>query len=229
MHGFALIPAAILLAYASPKTIGFAPAVMLLFLPDTFRRLQLAWIEPFAVLILCATVFFAARKCFIFAAIALGLFYASKQYTPFTAPAALLLLPRPWRWRDVLKFGSIALISGLTVTLPFVLWVPHAFLHSLTTLYVGSVRFDSISFLPRLAQALHVQASLAFGVAATIPASLLVLWKAPRTASGFAASVALILVCLFAFSPVAFGNYYSLAASTLCAAIAAREEINIPA
>ena len=90
------------------------------------------------------------------------------------------------------------------------------------------MRFDSISFLPRLAQAvLHMQASLAFGVVATIPASLLVLGRAPRTASGFAASVALILMCLFAFSPVAFGNYYSLAGSALCAAIAVREETNM--
>ena len=41
---------------------------------------------------------------------------------------------------------------------------------------------------------------------------------------GFAASAALILMCAFAFSPVAFGNYYFLAGAALCAAVAANDE-----
>ncbi len=153
-------------------------------------------------------------------AVALGLFFASKQYVPFVAPAAVLWLPVPYDGRDALKFGSITVVSGLAITLPFVLWDAHAFFHSLTVLYAGSVRSDSISFFPPLARMLHWPPTLTVAIVATIPAAGLVLWRGRRTVSGFAVSAALILMCLFAFSPVN-GNYdIRLPRGALCAAAA---------
>src|SRR6185503_18156422 len=83
----------------------FAPAAVLMFSPRIFYQLQVGWIEPFVVLTLCATVFCAARGWRTAAAIMLGLFCASKQYAFFTAPAALLLIPRPWTGRELVRWA----------------------------------------------------------------------------------------------------------------------------
>jgi hypothetical protein len=48
-----------------------------------------------------------------------------------------------------------------------------------------------------------------------------VLWQAPRTPAGFAGGFGLIATCLFAASPLAFGNYYALAGAALCVAAVA--------
>jgi hypothetical protein len=57
-------------------------------------------------------------------------------------------------------------------------------------------------------------------VAAVVAAGL-VLWRAPRTPAGFAGGFGLIATCLFAASPLAFGNYYALAGAALCVAAVA--------
>jgi hypothetical protein len=227
-HVVATALTAVLIGYAPPRSAGrlarawsFRAAALLLFTPLLFYQLQMAWIEPFLLLFLCAAVFFAMRGWTIATAAAVGLLLATKQYTPFVAPAALLLVPRPWTGRNVIRFAGVVAVAGAIVTLPFVLWSPRAFFHSLTALYVGIMRADSISFLPPIARAYGLRASFAYPLLASLPAIALVLWRAPRTPAGFAIGSALILTCVFAFHGQAFGNYYLLVVGALCAGVAA--------
>jgi hypothetical protein len=225
-HVAAITISALLIGWMRSGCAGrdtFIPAAVLMFAPRIFYQLQVGWTEPFVVLTLSAALFCATRGWPIAAAVLLGLFFASKQYAFFAAPAALLLLPRPWNVRGVAKWALIAAASACAVTLPFVLWGPRAFYRSMTVLYGGVFRADSISFLPPLARAMGWKPSLLFSVLAAIPPIAFTLWRAPRTASGFAASTALILLCVFAFSAQAFGNYYLGVVAALCCALAVYE------
>jgi hypothetical protein len=56
---------------------------------------------------------------------------------------------------------------------------------------------------------------------AAIVAIAVSLWRAPRTVSGFAGSVALVYLLFFAFAKQAFCNYYYYVIGLLCCAIAA--------
>ena len=47
------------------------------------------------------------------------------------------------------------------------------------------------------------------------------LWRAPRSAAGFAGSVGLVYLSLFAFSKQAFANYYFFVIGAFCCAVAA--------
>jgi hypothetical protein len=99
------------------------------------------------------------------------------------------------------------------------LWSPLAFFHSMTALYTGMLRPDSISFLPIISRLLGTRLTLLCPVLAAVPPSILVLCRSPRCASGFAAAMALICLCVFVFSTQAFINYYFVAIAALCAAI----------
>ena len=151
-----------------------------------------------------------------------GLLLAAKQYVPLTVAAVWLLVQRPWTAATLRRWATIAATAGLVVTAPFVVWGPAAFVRSLTVLNVGMVRADSISFLPPLLRATGwLGPLLAWPVAGAAVASVLVLWRGERTPAGYAAGVSLIATCLFAVSPLAFGNYYALPIAGLCMAAAA--------
>ena len=184
-HVIALTLSALMIAYLIPGRRNFGPAIMVMFSPRIFYQFQAAWIEPLVLVWLIATLFFAIRKRYILAAIALGLFLAAKQYAIFAAPAVLLLLDWPLRRRDVLRWIWIAALAGTIVTLPFILWDPHAFVHSMTTLYVNNLRFDSMSFLPTLAKALHWgHPPLAVAAGAALVPIALVLWRTAKCRRG---------------------------------------------
>jgi len=228
-HLFALSLTALLIGFTrrddGSSGVRFAPAIIVMFTPGIFWILENAWIDPFLLLMLSATVCFASRGRFKLAAAAFGLFLVGKQYAPFTVLAVPLLLQamrkaeprRPATSR--LALASIA--AGAVVTLPFFVWNPRAFLHSLISIYVGVLRPDSNTFLPLLARTFNWHPSLALTTAVALTAGALVAWRAPRTLDGFAAGIAFILLCIFAFSTQAFGNYYFLASGALLAAIVA--------
>lgn len=219
-HLIAIELSAVLVALARPGRWAFGPAVLLLMMPGTFYLIKGAWLEPFSLLLLCAVVFLASRERLMLSAAALGLFLVSKQYVVLALPAAWTLLPRPIRGRDALRLALIALATGCAVTLPLALADPAMFYHSITALHLGGLRQDSISFAAVLSRMTGWQAPLWMAAIATLPAAGFVIWRAPRTPASFAASVALLLMCAFAFSSLAFGNYYYLAAGALCLAAA---------
>ena len=219
--------AAVVVAYGFPRRAGrprgaVGPALLILFAPGVFVLVQACWTESLLVLLLAMTTALAARRRLWSTAVGAGLLLASKQYVPLAAPAWLLLAPRPWRSMAAIRWAGVALAAGLLVTMPFVLWDPRAFVRSLTVLNVGMIRSDAISFLPPLLHATGWHPPLlACPVAAAAVASALVLWRSPPTPAGFAAGFGLISTCLFAVSPLAFGNYYALAAAAFCVAAAA--------
>jgi hypothetical protein len=204
--------------------IGFSTrryrfATWLLFTPNLLFILENAWIEPIVALLLAITVCSHNRRWVLAAAISWGLFLASKQYLLLTLPAGICLLGLRPTWRTSARFLLPAAIAAGIVTLPFMLWDARAFLHSTTALYTNIIRPDSISFLPILSQIFHTRLTLLCSTLAAVPASLLVLSRSPRTASGFAAAVALIALCVFIFGTQAFINYYFLAVAALLTAL----------
>ena len=54
-----------------------------------------------------------------------------------------------------------------------------------------------------------------------VPLGALALWRAPRTAFGFAASLGMLLLVFFAFSRQGSANYHFAVIGILCAAVAA--------
>jgi hypothetical protein len=220
----AWVLSAALLGYLLPNRAGILPAILLLFMPGVFHLLENAWIEPLLILLLAITTLLAIKRWPGIAVAAL-LFFASKQYAPLALPAIVCLLPGPWNLRTAARWIWPGIAVTAIITLPFLLWSPHAFFRSLTILNVGMIRADSISFAPVLSHLIRLRFSLAFTVLAALPAILLVLWKSPRTPAGFTAGVALILLCVFAFSPLAFGNYYTLAAGALTIAGASENQV----
>jgi uncharacterized membrane protein len=130
--------------------------------------------------------------------------------------------------RELLRFVGKAAAAGAAVTLPFLLWSPGAFFHSVVTLQtLQPFRRDALSVLAWLygdagqlpsagLQFLPLVVGLAIGAA--------VIWKAPRDVGTFCAAFAAISLAFFAFAKQAFCNYYylPLAALAFSAALSRR-------
>lgn len=209
------------IAYARPGHVGTAAALLFLSTPSVFHVLGSGWTEPFAVLLLSATVFCACRAPRLLP-VALGLFIAVKQHLVFAAPLALLLAPQPVRRRDLWQLlwqtGAVA----LAVSLPLMLWDVPAFFRSVVTLqFRQPFRPDALSYQAWFARHADQQLPTLLGFAALIPAVSLVLWRGARTPAGFAAGVALVYLAFFAVNKQAFANYYFFVIGALCCAVAA--------
>jgi hypothetical protein len=213
-HALAIALAAALIAWtptrAPYRRLARVLAIAVLFTPTVFYQIRAAWTEPFMLLLLAGAAFCASRGWWRTTVAALGLFFVSKQYALLAVPTVWLLWPRgPSR----IALTAIACAAAALVTLPFVLWDPRAFLHSNTALYTGMLRTDSISFAPLIARLTGWRPTLLLPAVAAVPPIALTMWRSPGTVSGFAASLALVLLCVFAFSTQSFGNYYLLAGS----------------
>jgi hypothetical protein len=207
-----------LMGYARPGWVSKAAAAAYLFFPRTFFVLEQGWTEPFGVLAVAGVVFCALRAPRL-SAVALGLLVASKQYLAFALPLGLVLLPRAPGWRGLLRVLLPAALAGLLVTAPLALWDLHAFWRDVVELqFHQPFRPDALSVLalwgtPTLS-AWPAWAAMAVGMAVA-------LWRAPRSASGFALAVAVTFYGFFAFNKQAFCNYYYFVAGALCVAVAA--------
>jgi hypothetical protein len=223
-HLLAVLIAAGLIGYSQRN---FAPAVLLLFTPRIYYVLENAWLETYSLLILAIVIWFRDRNKKWLVAIAAGLFLVTKQYLLLTVPAVALLLPEPLRLRESMRFALIALVAGSVVTLPFIFWNPPAFFHSMTVLFKNVLREDSISFLPIISRMLGIRLTLLCPLLAAVPPAILVLRRSPRSSAAFAGAVALVCLCVFAFSTQAFTNYYFFAVAALCAALAVEPRVTI--
>jgi hypothetical protein len=224
---FALAIAGVFIGFSGRRRIATLAIALLLFTPRVFFVLGRAWTEPFAVMLLAATVFCAVRRS-KWLPIALGLFLATKQYLILAVPFTFFLLPVGWRWRDwialLVKSAAVAAI----VTLPFAIWNFAAFWKSIVTVQrIAPFRWDALSFIVWWGFHGHGDqvklpnyAVLPAAVASLI-ALALALWRSPRTPAGFAASLALLSLAFFAFNKQAFCNYYFFVIGALCCAIAA--------
>ena len=210
--------AALLIGYARPGMLPKLIAALFLLMPRTFFVANYAWTDSFIVLLTAAVAFAAVRQArWLF--VAIGLYACVKQQMFIGAPALLLVLPRPWSWRGLAPIVLGAMGVAAVVTLPFVLWNPKAFVHSV--LDIREVyRLDSLSIVSHLANQGIVRLSKWIGLVAIVPVMALGLWRAPRTAAGFALLAAATHFTLYLFSTHAFCNEYYNVFGGLCVAAA---------
>jgi hypothetical protein len=196
-------------------------AALFLFTPRTFFILEKAWTEPFLVLFLAAAVYCFTRGWRTGGAVCLGLFLASKQHLFPLLPLVALLLPAPLRWKECAKLLAIAALAGGFVTLPFLLWDPHAFVRALMVVPLyHQFRTDSLSYMAWL---FHAGVGVKLGRIAYVfglAAIAACLWKAPRGPAAFTASAGVTFLVFFLFSDQAFCNYYYMVLGMFAAAAA---------
>lgn len=223
----ALAVAGLFIAFSGRGRIAVLAVALLLFTPRVIFVLGRAWTEPFAVMLLAATIFFAVRQS-KWLPVALGLFLGTKQYLILAVPLTFFLLPPGRKWRDWIWLLIEAGIVAAVVTLPFALWNVGAFWKStVTAQQIAPFRWDALSFIVWWGFHGHGdQVKLAnYAVLPAAVASLialaLALWRSPRGPAGFAASLALLSLAFFAFNKQAFCNYYFFVIGAICCAIAA--------
>jgi hypothetical protein len=218
----AIEAAAALMVYARRGGFGSLAAVLDLTTPRLFFVLEQSWTDPFNVLGLAAVVFAACRYRRIVPWL-FGAFMALKQYLVVVLPAAVLLV-REKDARSLTRLLGIGALTGAVVTVPFVLWDPHAFVTSVVTLqFRQPFRGESLSYLAWWASNGHAQPSavIAFIVAAIL--SAVTAWRLPHTATGFATALAVTLFGFFVFNKQAFCNYYFFVVGALAIALAATD------
>jgi hypothetical protein len=212
-----------LLAFMRRGRLSFAAAAIFLLTPRQFFVLEQGWTEALVCFCLALVVFVACRAPRGLS-VALGLLLAVKQYAVLLLPLALLLRRRPFSSEGLARFFAPAVALAAASVLPFLLWDPDAFFRSV-------VQFQTLQ--PFRPDALSLMAYFAVDGKPGLPAWLsfavvplawgLALWRAPRTPTGFAASVALLLLLFFGFAKQAFCNYYLLVVAAACCALAAVE------
>ncbi|WP_415839401.1 glycosyltransferase 87 family protein, partial [Nocardioides zeicaulis] len=163
------------------------------------------WVEPLLAALLLLTVL-AMRSGRTWAAVPLGLLFASKQYAVSYAPA-LVTVARSRGWRTV----ALAAAVGAVVVVPFVVWDPREFVRSVVELqFIQPFRDDAVSLLPGLKALLGGLPDWAVQVSPVIGllVSALVAWRTRPGATAFAIGVALSLLVTVLTSKVGFMNYY---------------------
>jgi hypothetical protein len=233
-HVAALMLAAAMMCMARPGRWGALAATIFLLTPRALYVTDLAWSEPmlmltFSIVMLCACRFPRALPY------ALGLYFATKQYTILSLPAVLLLVHGPEFWKNLLI--TLCKVAGVAavITLPFFLWNPRQFFRAVVSWQlVQPFRADALSYLVWWARTFHPEAidqrrlavpgwrpPLITPLLAVAPAAALALWRCARTPAGFAAAVTLINFTFFAFNKQAFCNYYYFVIATACWTVAA--------
>jgi hypothetical protein len=210
--------ASLMMFYSEPGLNGFLSALLFLFVPDTLFVLTYGWTEPLMVMTLAATIF-TARKAPRWLPIALGFFFASKQYSILALPLIGFLLPR-FSWKAYVLLLAKAGAVGAAITLPFVLWDPRGFWWSLVGFrLVVPLRLDALSFSALLGR--HGLPAIPewFVMLAVLMTIVFALKKAPKTPAGLAVSLGLVSLVFFVLNIGAFCNYYFFCAAALCLGI----------
>lgn len=216
----ALIFSAALLVRIRISKITLVALVLLLLSPVTFYVLSRSWTEPLLLLLLCWICVAAPRNRWL--PLALGIFFACKQYSVLAVPLAGLLLAR-FTWRAYIRLLVKAAAIAALVTAPFALWNWHHFWRDVVVWQlIQPFRPDALSFsvlavrlgLPRIPQWLVIIAVLA--------AVIWCLRAAPRRPAAFPGCFAFVLLVFFCLNKQAFVNYYFLVigASLLAAVMA---------
>jgi hypothetical protein len=204
---------------ARPGRAGAISAALIVFLPAGLVAVEDAGVEPFLILLLAFTVFCACRFPKLFPWV-LGLLLVAKTYLVLAVPIAVVLASLKFNRRDALRMGWKALLSASLVTLPFVFWDLGAFGRMLINPN-PSVGASAPTFLSWLID--HGGPALPGWIGLCFAAGLvaLVLGRAARTASGFAAGIALTYFGLFAFSAHAVASQYAFVLAALYISVGA--------
>ena len=211
-----------MLALGAGRRVAALAAAVFLFTPRGFFVLEQSWTEPYLVCLFAWAAWSTARQTRSHPYF-LGLLLAIKQHMALLVPLLWLLPTWPRSAKPLANLTLKAFIAAALVTLPFVLWSPLAFYRSAIIMqFQQPHRADALSFAATWAfdhageQLPHYLPFVAAAVS-----SVIALWRAPRTVSGFAGSAALVYLLFFAFAKQAFCNYYYYVIGLLCCAIAA--------
>jgi hypothetical protein len=214
-----LVGAAGLIAYTNGGLVAKLAGALLLTTPRGYFVLEQGWTEPVSVLMLAATAFLMVRRPGR-AGLAAGILIVTKQYLALGLPALFWFAAR--RRPCARALLGLAALAAATVVLPFFLWDPRAFIEQVVLLQTREpFRTDSLSYLSWAARAGWGEGSFIWAAAAGAVALIFALVRAPNTAAGFAAAIALSSFASFAFGSKAFCNYYFFVVAALACAVAA--------
>ena len=224
----ALILSAALLVLMRLNQVTLVAVTLLLLSPVTFYVLSRGWTEPLVLLTLCWACLTAARRS-RWLPVALGLFFASKQYTVLAIPLAALLLVR-FSWKAYIRLLAQAGLVAAAVTAPLALWNCHDFWRDVVTFQViQPFRPDALSFsvlVGRLGLG-HIFQLLVF--IAVLATTAWILATRCRQWSAFSGTFALIMLVFFCLNKQAFVNYYFLTiGAVLLAAVTAADDRSGP-
>jgi hypothetical protein len=105
--------------------------------------------------------------------------------------------------------------------LPFALWHPRAFMDDVVWLQTREpFRVDALSYLSFAARAGWGTGSLVWSLVGASAALVIAMIRTPNTTGGFAGSVALSSLVMFAWGSKAFCNYYFFVIAAICSTIA---------
>jgi hypothetical protein len=221
-HVIAIAASAVLMAAARPGRRSGLIAALFLLVPTVFFIIEQSWTEPLLALTFSLTMFCALRwkrglPC------ALGLLFATKQYTVLMVPLVWLLVEEPRSWKTFAVLLAKAAVVALAITVPFLLWNPRAFYRAVAAFqFLQPFRLDALSFLVWIhhnVPQLKIERWAPF--ASILPVTAFALWRCARSPAGFAAAVTLVYLLFFAFNKQAFANYYYFVVATACWACAA--------
>jgi hypothetical protein len=216
-HLVAIELGALAMAFTRAGSLSIGAALLYMFTPWTFFMVAGSWTEPLVILMVALVALVAVRAPRLLG-VALGLLIGVKQYLLLGLPLALMLLAADWKTRWRLAWQSIAIATAITV--PFLIWDIGAFSWStLGSLAGQAFRPDSLTYLTLLPGDWGPRLSV-LGFLLLIPGIVLVASRAPRGASGFAASLGFLLLVFFAFSRQGSANYHFAVIGALCCAVA---------
>jgi hypothetical protein len=220
-----MVLAAALMATARPGKIAVLAATLFLLTPRALYVVDLAWTEPLLALTF-SLVMFCACRCRRMLPYALGLFFATKQYTVLSLPALILLVEGEDWWKELWGILWRAGLVVAVITVPFFVWGPTDFLRAVAYWQlIQPFRADALSYLVWIYHHNgHVRPPIWTPFVAIVPAAALAVWRGARTPAGFAAAVTLINLAFFAFNKQAFCNYYYFVMATSCWAVAATQQ-----
>ena len=221
-HAAAIALTAGLMAGARPGRWAGLTAILFLLTPPVFFIVEQSWTEPLLAFTFSLTMFAALRwrRALPFA---LGLLFATKQYTVLMAPLVWLLVDEPRTWRKLVTLLATAGAVALAITLPFFLWDPRAFYRAVVAFqFLQPFRLDALSYMVWIHHnfpQLTIERCAPF--VSVVPATAFALWRCPRTPAGFAAAVTVVYLTFFAFNKQAFANYYYFVIAAACWSAAA--------
>jgi hypothetical protein len=226
----ALILSAALLVLMRLNQVTLVAVSLLLLSPVTFYVLSRGWTEPLVLLTLCWACLTAARRS-RWLPVALGLFFASKQYTVLAIPIAALLLVR-FSWKGYIRLLAEAGLVAAAVTAPLALWNWHDFWRDVVTFQViQPFRPDALSFSVLVGHLGlgHIFQLLVFIAVFATTVWILATRRRHRQWSAFSGTFALIMLVFFCLNKQAFVNYYFLTiGAVLFAAVTAVDDRSGP-
>lgn len=217
MHLAGLVLATVVAWRLATDALGRAASVLLLCGSTSSTVVIGYWVEPVMVGLLALTVV-GMRSGRSWAAVPLGLLFASKQYAVSYVPA-LLSVARSVGWRTVVVAAAV----GSVVLVPFVVWDLGAFVRSAVEFqFRQPFRDDAVSLLPGLKAAVGELPGWVLSLSPVLGllTSALVAWRTRPGATAVSLGIALSLLVTVLTSKFGFMNYYAfISAAFVLAAV----------